>query len=417
MLSEPPLIVVLRFLWTGRGRLLKWAAGGLILTLIAAFLIPKRYTASVKLMPPDASQMNLGLMIGLTGIAASPANAGLASNLLTGRTQGGEFIGVIQSQTVEDDLINRFDLRKVYRLRTYYEARKKLSDRTYANEDRKSGIITISVVDNDKYRARDLANAYVEELNKLMTAMDTSSAHRERVFLETRLKAVKQDLDLASLQLSQFSSRNGELNVPDQGRATLEATARLQGELIAAESELNSLKAAYSDGNVRVQQARARVLALQRSLQKMGGIGAEGAGEASGEPLPSLRQIPLLGYTYFNIYRQVQIEQTLYETLTKQYELAKLEEAKELPIVKVLDPALLPEKKSFPPRILIMVLGVFLAMVAAAVRELTAQWWRNLDDADPRKSVLREIAGECRQSGWQRRLGLRRDPERDLAAR
>jgi uncharacterized protein involved in exopolysaccharide biosynthesis len=417
MLSEPPLISALRVLWAGRGRLLKWAAGGIVISVIAALVIPKQYTASVDLMPPDSSLMNLSLTAAMTGITPSAATSGLASSLLTGKTQGGTFIGIIENRTTKDDLINRFDLRKVYHVKTYQDARKMLDKRTYASEDRKSGIITISVEDNDMYRARDLAGAYVDELNKLVASMDTSSAHRERVFLETRLKTVKQDLDSASLQLSQFSSRNAALDVPDQGRATLEATAKLEGQLIDAESELEGLKATYSEGNARVQQARARVEELQRSLAKMGGTDADNSGAASGQPLPSLRQIPLLGYTYLDLYRRVQIEQTLYETLTKQYELAKIEEAKELPTVKVLAPAQVPEKKSFPPRTLIVVMGAFFAVAIAAGLELVAKWWIGLDETDPRKAIVREIASFWKQAGWSSRLGLNRDRARDLVVR
>jgi capsule polysaccharide export protein KpsE/RkpR len=422
ILSEPPWVSALHALWTGRGRLLKWSVAGLAISVIAAFVIPVKYTSSVDLMPPDSSVMNLGLMAAMTGVTAYPASAGLATSLLNGKTQGGTFIGIVESRAAEDDLINRFDLRRVYHVRTYLDARKTLSARTYVSEDRKSGIITISVEDNDRYRARDLASAYVDELDKLSASMNTSSAHRERVFLEGRLKTVKQDLDSVSLQLSQFSSRNATLNVQDQGRATLDATARLQGQLIAAQSELEGLKAAYSDGNVRVREARARVEELQHDLSKIGGTNAGGTdpgspADSGGQLLPSLRQIPLLGYTYLDLYRRAQIQEVLYETLTKQYELAKIEEAKEIPTVKILDPAQIPEKKSFPPRTLVVVLGVFFATAIATCLELTTKWWLGLEDSDPLKSIGREIMNVRKQTGWSRRLGLNRDLNRDLVVK
>lgn len=415
--AEPRWVPVLQLLWKGRGLLLKWTAAGLLVSIILAFAIPKRYTSSVSLMPPDSSLMNLGLMAAMTGITPSSAGAGLASNLLSGRTQGETFIGIVESRTAQDDLINEFDLRKVYYLRTYRDARKKLSERTYASEDRKSGIITISVTDNDKYRARDLARAYVEELNKLVVLMDTSSAHRERVFLGERLDAVKQTLDSVSLQLSQFSSRNATLDVQDQGMATLQATARLQGELIAAQSGLQGLKAIYSDQNIRVREAQARVQELQADLTKMGGTKGEVTGDlGGGETLPSLRQIPMLGYTYLDLYRQAKIQETLYETLTKQYELAKLEEAKEIPTVKVLDPAQLPEKKSFPSRVLMIILGVFFGAILGSAVVLTRQWWSNLSADDPRKILVLDILVSLqRGTSWRERLGLGRKRHRVTA--
>jgi capsule polysaccharide export protein KpsE/RkpR len=388
--------------------MLKWAATGFVISLVLAFVIPSRYTSFVDIMPPDPALQNASLIAAMTGVSAPTASAGLAGNLLSGRTSGGTFLGILQSRTSQDDLINRFDLRKVYRMRTYQEARKKLDARTYASEDRKSGIITISVTDNDRYRAQELASAYVDELNKLAVLLDTSSAHRERVFLEGRLKSVKENLDGASLQLSQFSSRNVTLDVKDQGRAMLDATARLQGELIAAQSNLEGLKANYTDDNPRVREARGRIEVLQNDLAKMGGTNAQdGMNLSSDEIYPSLRQLPLLGNTYVDLYRRTQILETVYEILSKEYELARIEEAKEVPTVKVLDAPNLPEKKSFPPRMLIVVLGTFFAIVIAGVLVLMQEWWLYSDADDPKKKLLLHILANSRGSKtWRERLGL-----------
>ena len=384
------------------------AATGFVISLILAFVIPQRYTSSVAIMPPDSALQNAGLIAAMTGVSAPAASAGIASNLLSGRTSGGTFLGILQSRTVQDELIDRFDLRKVYRKRTYVEARKKLDDRTYTSEDRKSGIITISVSDNDKYRARDLANAYVEELNKLVVLMDTSSAHRERVFLEERLKSVKVDLDAASLHLSQFSSRNVTMDVKDQSKSMLDAAARLQGELIAAQGDLEGLKANYTDDNPRVREARARILVLQNDLAKMGGTNAQdGMILGSNEIYPSLRQLPLLGNTYADLYQRTQILETVYATLSKEYELARIEEAKETPTVKLLDAPDLPEKRSFPSRTLIVVMGIFFAVVIASVLVLMDKWWLDTSGDDPKKKLLLGIlAGSARNRSWRERLGL-----------
>ena len=141
------------------------------------------------------------------------------------------------NQTVQDRLVQRFDLKRVYWDRLDEDARKDLAERTGVAEDRKSGIITISVADRDAHRATALAQAYVEELNRLSAELSTSAAHRERVFLEERLQAVKVDLDQAAVDFSQFSSKNTAIDLKEQARAMVEAAAQLQGELIAAESE------------------------------------------------------------------------------------------------------------------------------------------------------------------------------------
>src|SRR5207248_176243 len=137
--------------------------------------------------------------------------------------------------------------------------------------DRKSGIITITVTDRDPHRAAALAQAYVNELDALVAQVSVSSARRERMFLEERLKAVKIDLDQASQDLSQFSSKNGTIDLKEQGRAMVEGAAKLQGELIAAESELKGLMQIYAPNNVRVRSVQARVTELRSDLDKIGG--------------------------------------------------------------------------------------------------------------------------------------------------
>src|SRR2546427_5196513 len=150
-------------------------------------------------------------------------------------------------------------------------ARSQLDLSTSISEDRKSGIITISVTDHSPERAAALANAYVDELNSLVTELSTSSAHRERVFLEDRLKVAKRDLDDASNQLAQFSSKNGTLDIQQEGKAMLDAAGTIVGELIAAQSQLEGLRQIYTDNNSRVRALNARVTELRRQLEKLGG--------------------------------------------------------------------------------------------------------------------------------------------------
>jgi capsule polysaccharide export protein KpsE/RkpR len=316
-------------------------------------------------MPPDSQALSspsmLNALVGAGSIAPS-----LAGGLMSTRTPGATFIGILDSQTAQDDIINRFDLRRVYHRKFYFDTRKILTERTTIVEDKKSGIISIAVMDRDRYRARDLAEANVEELDKLVNRESTSSARRERIFLEERIKSVKSDLDASSRALSQFSSRNATMDPQKQGEATVEAAGRLQGELIAAESELSGLKAQYTDDNMRVREVRGRIDELQSQLRKMSGVGdnVKGADLKADQFLPSVRKLPLLGFTYYDLYRQVTMQGAIYETLTKQYELAKVQEAKEIPPVKVLDEPELPERKSFPNRKIIVLLGTLVAASA-----------------------------------------------------
>ena len=305
------------------------------------------------------------------------------------RTPGATFIGILDSQTAQDDIINRFDLRRVYHCKLYIDTRNKLTEKTTIAEDKKSGIISISVTDRDPNRARDIAEAYVEELDKLVNSLSTSSARREREFLEQRIQSIKINLDASSVALSQFSSHNATLNPQSQGQALFESATRLQGELITAQSEMSGLKAMYSDDNVRVREARARIDELQSQLRKMGSIGgtADGADLKADQPYPSIRELPILGVTYSDLYRQMVMQESIYETLNKQYELAKVEEAKEIPTIKVLDEPELPERKSWPHRSMIAILGTLVSTFLGVAWIIACKLWKITDDSYPAKAA------------------------------
>jgi capsule polysaccharide export protein KpsE/RkpR len=291
-------------------------------------------------------------------------------------------------------VVQRFDLKRVYRTKLEEDARSELTDNTALSEDRKSGIVTIMVSDRDPQRVAAIAQAYVDELDRLVAELSTSAAHRERVFLEARLKEVKQELDRAAHDLSQFSSKTAAIDIKEQGRAMVEAAAVVQGQLIAAESELKGLEAIYTANNVRVRSVQARITELQRQLDKLGGssTATNNQSDAVGDSIyPSIRQLPLLGVTYFDLYRRNKILEVVYETLTQQYELSKVEEAKELPSVKVLDAAIVPERKSFPPRLLLVALCGLLALAGGILSIFARLRWERVDSADPGKVLAREI--------------------------
>jgi len=316
------------------------------------------------------------------------------------------------------------------------DARRRLDENTSISEDRKSGIISISVTDHNPQRAAALANAYVDELNSLAAELSTSSAHRERVFLEERLKVAKRDLDEAANQLAQFSSKNNTLDIQTEGKAMLDAAGTIAGELIAAQSQLEGLRQIYTDNNSRVRSLNARVAELRRQLEKLGGTqndarkdstalsSAKGqvtdpspghgadpsadqpAAQSGALPYPTIRSLPLLGAKYADYYRRAKIQETVFELLTQQYELAKVQEAKETPSVKVLDPGAVPEKKSFPPRLLIMFLGTALAVSISVFWVLGSNQWQQADPNDPRKMLAQEVVATVKaHASWVSRNG------------
>jgi capsule polysaccharide export protein KpsE/RkpR len=342
------------------------------------------------LMPLDPQAFSSASVLSPLNGAAGLLGSSVAGGLMNQKTPGGTAIGVLSSPTVEDDIINSFDLRRVYHQKLYLDASRKLAENSIFNEDKKSGIISISVTDHDRYRARGIAQAYVEELNELVNSLSTSSARRERIFLEERLKSIKDSLDASSHKLSQFSSRNATVDPQKQGEATVEAAEKLQGQLLAAQSQLSGLKARYSDDNVRVREVRAQIGELQSQLHKMSGLGenANATDLKADQVLPSVRQLPLLGYTYYDLSRQVVMQEALYETLTKQYELAKVQEAKEIPPIKVLDQPGVPEKKSGPHRLIITAIGAFLSAFAGVAWIVTKKIWELTDDSHPTKRFV-----------------------------
>lgn len=402
-------VAQLCLLWSKRGFLFRGAVIGLVLATVLAFLIPKKFQATARLMPPDSeSGGGLALMAALSGQAGSLG--GLAGDLLGIKSSGALFIGVLRSRTVEDRIVQRFDLKKEYGQEFDYIARRRLEQSTDISEDRASGIITLTVTDGNRNRAAAIAGSYVDELNVLMARLNTSSAHRERVFLEERLSAVKQDLEAAERDFGQFASKNETIDISEQGKAMVEAAATLEGQLIAAQSELQGLKQIYTDDNVRVRSTQARIDELRAQLRKLGGTAggasSQDATESVDDGYPTIRQLPLLGVPYADKYRQFKVEEATYETLTKEYELAKVQEAKEIPSVKVLDPPEVPEHKSFPPRLLIMVIGTISAFVLSVSRVVGAAAWQEIDPRDPAKVLATDVAQVFRAKlHWNSRNG------------
>jgi len=387
-------VVYLRLLWEQRRLIARLVLCGFLASTLIALLIPARYESTARLMPPDNTQSG-GLAMAAAAISGGAGSLGnIASDVLGIKSTSDIFVGILSSRTVQDKLIQEFDLRKLYGDRRMEDARRNLAERTGISVDRKSQIITITVTDHDPKRAAAMGQAYIEELNRLVADLSTSSARRERMFLEERLKAVNQDLETAEKDFSQFASKNAAIDVKEQGKAMVEAAATLQGQLIAAESELEGLRQIYTDNNVRVRSVRARIDELKHQLDKLGGKG-ESMTEISGQPndslYPSIRKLPLLGVTYADLYRRTRVQEAVFETLTKEYELAKVQEAKEIPTVKVLDSANIPEKKSYPPRSLIIFLGTAMALAAATTWVFGKTTWEQTDSNDPRKLFAREV--------------------------
>ena len=391
-------------LWDHRRLLAKVTAVALILSAAIALLTPNRYESVARLMPPDQPSSGAAALAALAGRSLGGGLAGLGSlaGLLGGgKTSSALFIDLLHSRTISDRIIDRFNLQKVYKKRYRIDTVKYLGHHTTVLEDKKSGVITITFSDTDRRRAQAITQAYLDELNSMVTHANTSSAGREREFIEKRLVSVQADLQSAEKALSQFSSTNVTLDIKEQTHAMVDAAAKLQAELIVGQAELDSLEQIYGEGNVRVRAARARIGELKSELAKMSGSaspdGSSQSGEASQELYPSLRQIPRLAVPYADLYRRVRIQETVFELLSQQYETARIEEAKDTPVVSVIDPPLVAETKSFPPRKLVVLLLTMLAVGATCFYIVLRSRWENVPACDPRKVLAQEIADSVRR--------------------
>jgi capsule polysaccharide export protein KpsE/RkpR len=409
MAHQPHWAIRALLLWKHRRTLARVTAISLLISLAIAFSIPKRYKSTVSIMPPDQQSstgaMMLAALAGRSGGAAGGLGSlgSLAGSLLGAHTTTDLFINLLRSGTVTGELIDRFNLQHVYHKRYRIDTMKRLARNTKITEDKKSGVITLEVEDTNRERARGLAQGYLDGLDKLVTRTNDSTAHRERVFLEHRLQKVQADLERAQLEMSEFSSRRSTVDIKEQTRAMVDAGSRVQAELLVEQSGLQSLRQMYGDSNVRVRETEARIASLQGELSKMTGSSAPLAAEeatdqgtnpddgGNGALYPSLRQLPRLAVPYADLYRRVRVEETVFELLTQQYELARIEEAKDVPSVNVIDPPGFPEKKSWPPRLLLTLLLTFLSFAGASALILIRDHWSTVDPRDPRKMLAAEV--------------------------
>lgn len=420
---EPVWAVRALLLWNHR-RALAWVTAiSFAVSLAIAFLIPKEYKSIASIMPPDQPNSGAALLAALSARSGGLGTLGtLATGLLGGHSSSALFIDLLRSATISDALIDRFNLQHVYRARYRVDAAKRLARRTKITEDKKTGVITIEVEDRSRIRARDLTQAYLDGLNALVTRTNTSSAHRERVFIEERLRAVQDNLEQAELQLSRFSSNSNAIDIREQTHAMVDAGAQVEAELIVQKSTLEAMRQIYGDENARVRQSEARIAALQGELARLTGSSSPpladdphefetaSVSKSSGEPYPPLRELPRLAVPYSDLYRRVKIQETVFELLTQQYEMARLEEARDIPAVNVIDPPGIPEKKSFPPRILLTLVLTFVAFVGASSFLLVRDSWSAIPSGDPRRELAAEVVPVLR-----RHLRSFRPPRRGAA--
>lgn len=330
-----------------------------VLTVGATLLMTPIFTATTAILPPQQAQSTasalLGQLGGLAGIAGAAAGIKNPSDL---------YVGMLKSRTVADAMIARFDLVNYYEAELTQDARKSLEGVSSFSAG-KDGIITISVDDKDPELAAKMANAYVEELNKLTEVLAVTEASQKRLFFERQMVDARDRLVAAEIEARSAMERGGLASIDAQGQAMIGVTARLRGQISVKEVEIGAMRAFAAEENPRLKAAQQELLALQTELARIEGASALREGQAGAESSA--------GATNLQLLRNVKYYETLYQMLAQQFELAKIEEAKDSALIQVLDTAIPPERKSKPKRALIVILAVlaagFVAVLIAFMKE------------------------------------------------
>jgi uncharacterized protein involved in exopolysaccharide biosynthesis len=339
-----------------------------ILAAIVSLLMSSIYTGTTRILPPQQSASAASALLNQVG-GALGGLGGLAAGALGVRNPNDLYVGMLKSRTIADNLISRFELGKVYSEDRLSDARKRLEKETTITVGR-DGIIAIEVDDKDPKRAMELANAYVEELKKLTKVLAVTEASQRRLFFEQQLLQAKDNLTTAEIAARQGLQRGGLAQVDAQGRSMIEVTARLRAQISVKEVQLGAMRTFAAEGNPELQRTQEELQALRRELSRIEGsssIATAARGDASGNS----------GLDNLGRLRDVKYYEFLYELLAKQYELAKIDEAKDATVIQVMDKAIEPDRRSRPRRTLIVLLSalvaLFVSILWAFIREAAAR--------------------------------------------
>ena len=330
-----------------------FGAVGLLLSLI----LPKQYTAMATILPPQQStSMGAALASQLGGLGAMASLAGHEFNL---KNPNDMYVAMFRSQTVEDAMIQRFGLMKEGREKYLSVARKNFEGRTKVDDNVKDGLIHISVEDKDPRRAAELANGWIDQFRKLSQTLAISEAAQRRLFFEQQMEQAKDNLANAEEALKETQQKTGMIQLDSQARALIESAVTLRGQIAAKEVQLQGMRTYATNENSNVVQLEQELDGLRAQLAKLGG--SEDSSTA-GLIVPK-GKVPEAGLEYVRKLRDVKYYETIFDILARQFELAKLDEAKEGAVVQVVDPALPPDRKSSPKRAIITIVATFVGFL------------------------------------------------------
>ena len=324
-----------------------------IVVAIYSFIIPPTYTADTQMLPPQQQSSASAMLSQLGALGGMAGVAGI-------KNPNDTYVAMLKSRTIQDHMIKRFKLQAVYKTKSPETTRKALNGATTVKVG-KDGIIGISVDDKSPHRAAMLANGYVDELQQLTQVFAVTEASHRRLFYEKQLLQAKQNLGDAEIALKQLQEKTGIIHLDAQAQLGIGTAAGLKGQIAMREVELGAMRT-FATGNnpdyIRIQQT---LSGLKAQLNKV----------ETGTVVPS--KVPEAGLEYIRKVRDLKYAETIYEMLAKQFEMAKIDEAKESSVIQVLDKAVVPEQKSKPKRTMMVLLSAlatgFLTILYAFIKE------------------------------------------------
>jgi tyrosine-protein kinase Etk/Wzc len=373
-----------------------------LLAIVISLVLPKRYTATVSLMPPQQTTSLSGALTAQLGSLGSVAS--LASGGLGLKNPNEMYVAMFRSRTVEDAMIQHFGLDSEYHQKLISDARKAFEKHSSVDGNGKDGLIRVSVEDPDPNRAAELANGYVDQFRKLSEHLAITEAGQRRLFFEQQLQQAKDKLADAEQALQQTEIRTGVIQLDAQAKALIESTASLGAQIAAKEVQIQSLRTYATNENAQLVQAQEELRGLRVQLAKLSGNDDK---FDHGEIVPKGR-VPQVGLEYTRKFRDVKYQETIFDILARQFEVAKLDEAKQGSVIQVVDVAVPPDKRSFPKRGLIVLgstvlgflIGTFAAFFdaglkrmmdhpkrAAKVRALRTAFWISRTEQNTKKSA------------------------------
>ncbi len=379
--NEIDLLDYLIVLAKRKSFIIKVTFGFAIIAAIVSLVMSPIYKAETKILPPVNGSSGIATQL-MNQLGQLSSIAGISNIPINGKAPNELYIGLLKSRTVLDGIIDRFDLMKLYRKRYRENVREKLINNVLSvRDDKKSGIITINIEDKDPKRAAEMANAFVEELQKLNTGLAITQASQRRLYFEEQLQAAKASLTQAEENVKGFQEKTGTLHIESQAKAVLEGIGMIRAQIAAKEVELKVMKTYSTPQNPDLKRVEETLRGLRAELAKMEGKGGKGH-----DPLMPTGRMAQLGTDYAKQLRDLKFNEVLYGLLLQQYEAAKLDEAKNATTIQVIDKAVPPEKRVKPKRTMIVILGAiigfFLSMFAAFLVEYRERANENAEDRE-----------------------------------